>query len=292
MRRVTQITNRRAKTHRYAYDTRVEQGAHYEIATVTDARSRATDAPPMDARHRPIEVVDPLGTKTLLAWDADNNVVRHTRAAGTADEAVKEMAYNANGMLTEHRENRRGAKPDGNVTTLRYQDSAGTMLTELGTARGQGVRLRPALLQAAQGQRVGVPARRQGERAVSRSTRCATWPRRSTARSAWSRRSTTSCASAPSFATTIPTGCRGCGSTPRTYEAGADPVAHRWIYKYDALGNLKAATDPRGARTGGVDDPRTLFTATFDYDAFDRLVTSRVPVDSAAGRFIHPHPAV
>ena len=58
MRRVTQITNRRAKTHRYAYDTRVEQGAHYEIATVTNTRSGATDhtdgrAPPAHRGGRP-----------------------------------------------------------------------------------------------------------------------------------------------------------------------------------------------------------------------------------------------
>ena len=72
------------------------------------------------------EITDPLGRRTTLAWDSNNNVNRLTEAAGTAEAASTQFAYNQNGALLAETD------PLGRTTFLSYRDSAGTHFSGLG----------------------------------------------------------------------------------------------------------------------------------------------------------------
>lgn len=91
----------------------------------------------LDGLARPLSITDPARgppegrrARTELQWDADNNVVRMTEAAGSPDASTSRMAYNASGLLTQ--QIRADDTDDRRVTDLVYRDFAGTQLSPLG----------------------------------------------------------------------------------------------------------------------------------------------------------------
>ena len=74
-----------------------------------------------------MKLTDARGTVMALTWDEDNNPTRIVAAAGSPDEAVTDMTYNANGLLTSTTDGQR------HRTELRYRDGAGTILNPIGT---------------------------------------------------------------------------------------------------------------------------------------------------------------
>ncbi|MFD5257292.1 DUF6531 domain-containing protein [Streptomyces bobili] len=139
--RLTSSTDQLSKTTSYAYDadgnllSRTSPLGHKESwtydadgrqATAVDPRGNATGADPAqytttygyDPAGSPTSVTDPLGGVTTTAYDAVNNVVKHT----DADKRTTIYGYDKLDRLTEV------TAPGGAVTTYGY-DKAGNVTT-------------------------------------------------------------------------------------------------------------------------------------------------------------------
>jgi YD repeat-containing protein len=116
-RAVRAIYNRRGNFRSFGYN-KPEQENTASNAYVTDARGKPW-AFALDGRDRLVSQHDPLGRITGLEWDSDNNVISHTEAMNTADQATTLFTYNQNGALTSQTD------PLGRITALTYRDSAG-----------------------------------------------------------------------------------------------------------------------------------------------------------------------
>lgn len=269
-RQVAAITNRRNNTTRFAYaDT---EGNGPSSATVTDPRGFAT-LHKLDATGRPVELVDARRTVMRLKWDEDNNPTRIVAAADSPDEAVTDMTYNANGLLTSSTDGER------HRTELRYRDGAGTILNALGTDKN----LRFVSDLIAFSKPKGTATATEGDfteryepdakgNVLSRTNAEGfTALTRYDARGQVTREQD-EVDNVTTYRDFDPNGLPGEQTDPR------GGVHH---YRYDAVANTTAVIDPRNPSAQG-----DAFTTLLTYDALDRLVSERIPKDSRNGSFV------
>jgi RHS repeat-associated protein len=300
-RRAYEVENRANHDHTYSFGTASSTG--WDYANVTDALGKTTQHV-MDTRDRPIFLNDPLGTQTQLEWDSDNNVIRLTEGVNQAsppgpDAATTRYEYNDNGLLTAMTD------PIGRTTELAYASGPGLYAAEWGggpdldcdeqfvsdlvsITRPEGNRWSFEIAQANNGQ-----CKRLEENGnVTKQTD----PLGNAATAAYNARgqitsetneegdTTEYAAYEPSGMATEIVAPRGTNAT----SADGTRAEHRWLYRYDAVGNLLQATDPRGAGAfpGGLGAgvaESSAFTTTLTYDALDRLKAERFPRCTAAG---------
>jgi RHS repeat-associated protein len=300
-RRPYEVENRANHDHTYSFGTASSTG--WDYANVTDALGKTTQHV-MDTRDRPIFLNDPLGTQTQLEWDSDNNVIRLTEGVNQAsppgpDAATTRYEYNENGLLTAMTD------PLGRTTELAYASGPGLYAAEWGggpdldcdeqfvsdlvsITRPEGNRWSFEIAQANNGQ-----CKRLEENGnVTKQTD----PLGNAATAAYNARgqitsetneegdTTEYAAYEPSGMATEIVAPRGTNAT----SADGTRAEHRWLYRYDAAGNLLQATDPRGAGAfpGGLGAgvaESSAFTTTLTYDALDRLKAERFPRCTAFG---------
>ena len=268
--RVASITNRRNNTTGFAYED--TQGNGPSAATVTDPRGFATRHE-LDATGRPVKLTDARGTVMALTWDEDNNPTRIVAAAGSPDEAVTDMTYNANGLLTSTTDGQR------HRTELRYRDGAGTILNPIGTdknltfvsdlvsytkPKGTATATEGDFTERYDPDAKGnVLSRTNAEGFIARTTYDARGQ---------VTREQDEVGNVTTYRDFDPSGL------PREQ---TDPRGGVYHYRYDAVANTTAVVDPRNpAATGDT------FTTRLTYDALDRLVSERIPKDSRHGAFV------
>ncbi|HWT92953.1 MAG TPA: RHS repeat-associated core domain-containing protein [Solirubrobacteraceae bacterium] len=274
--RVSRVTQRDRRHRDYTYDKAPAESAVQWQSRASDARGETTTYH-TDHRGRTFQIIDPRSTVTKLKWDGDNNVTEVLEAVDEPEAARTTMGYNTNGQLEWI------ASPEHDRTDLNYTASKGlfqaasgeglddfvTDLNEIESPKGDetGTPGDFAELFELDG-RGNVTGRRDGEGNWSRS-----WFDQ------YGRvvKETDAMGNVTRYEQFHPSGQAG---------VMIDPKQGRWEYAYDAVGNLTATTDPRGAQFGGVSDPQHRFKARFEYDALDQLVGEILPKDSRAGDFI------
>lgn len=287
------LKDRRDHSTTYGYSG--TQGDHFTQAVVTDALSHATTYA-FDTASRPTGIVDALGRDTELGWDGANNLQSVTLAKGASDEATTDYTYNQNGLLLTKTDPQ---TPDGkrHTTTLSYYDSAGDQasaianadtpanfvsdLKSVTTPRGSVSNdtyttdfaytpdghgnlqtiTEPASTNAANG---------QSTRGVVRATYDSLGQLSS---------QTNETGDLTTFPTYDANGLPVVKIDPRGNASHTDPNIGRWLYSYDAVGNLKTETDPRGATSSDTQtsDPNHRYTTSYTYDNLDRLTQSQTP---------------
>jgi RHS repeat-associated protein len=239
----------------------------------------------VDTQGRPIAIVDGLGRTSRLDWTSDNRVEEVVEAADTPDEARTEMTYTANGLLdtrTTH------PTPDTSRTVnLDYADGGGvhrSSVPGIDDAGGSFVSDLRAIenAKAGTGYTFRHDARGNVEARVDARGNEATTTYDARGRITSERDEVGHRTDYEAFHAT---GEPRVVVDPKGTRTG-EREAHRWIYRYDALGNVTAVTDPRGAAGGSIDDERTAFTTTLAYDAFDRLLSERTSKLSADEEFV------
>ncbi len=286
------VTNRRSKNRSISYAA-ISEGDNVRRATVTDALSHQW-VHKMDSRGRARSLVDPKSTETTLEWDNSepgpapdvNGVTKLTEAAGSGDEAVTDMTYNPNGQLLEQTTYPKSG--DTRTRTLAYRPTAGTHIADAATGANDGAGTFVTDLQsianpkANTGWTFGLDPRGNVTSRTDAATRSA-----STVYDAQGRvtSETDEEGNVTKYEGFHPSGQPKVMIDPRgtSHEGGDAETDHRWIYKYDLVGNVTDVTDPRGAKTGGADDIRNDFTTKLTYDALDRLKTESIPKDTAGG---------
>ena len=266
---VASITNRRVNTTRFTY-ARDPQDSSHKLTTVTDPRGYAT-VHRLDPIGRPVKLTDARATVMDLTWDTDNNPKRIVAAAGSSDQAVTEMTYNANGLLTSNTDG------EGHRTELRYRDGAGTILNGYGTD----------VFRAFVSDLLSITK--------PKGTATATAGDFTESYEPDAKGNVLSRTNAEGFKAITTYAARGMVTSERdevgnltTYRnfdpnglprEQVDPRGNLWQYRYDSVANTTAIIDPR--HIGGE-----TFTTTLTYDALDRLVGERVPKDSRNGAFV------
>ena len=266
---VASITNRRVNTTRFTH-ARDPQDSSHKLTTVTDPRGYAT-VHRLDPIGRPVKLTDARATVMDLTWDTDNNPKRIVAAAGSPDQAVTEMTYNANGLLTSNTDG------EGHRTELRYRDGAGTLLNGYGTDVSRA--FVSDLLSITKPK--GTATATAGDFTESYEPDA--------------KGNVLSRTNAEGFKAITTYAARGMVTSERdevgnltTYRnfdpnglprEQVDPRGNLWQYRYDTVANTTAIIDPR--HIGGE-----TFTTTLTYDALDRLVGERVPKDSRNGAFV------
>lgn len=276
-REVADVTDRRHEstdTPSSTYDFAPRSGAAGTTMTVRDAIARDWTYH-VDALARPEELVDPAGTRTVLRWDSDNNVDRLTDAAGTGDEAVTEMSYNAHGQLTGQTD------AEQRETKLSYRSSSGTQRATAVADAGAAFVSDLERITPPRGNFTEFGLDDAGN-VVSRQVK--DQPAARTAYGAYGlitdewdevNNHTAFCATSP------------CASSD--FDEHGMPFVRRdergklWAYEYDDVGNVKRAIDPRGVATAGDPDD---YATVLDYDVFDRLKRTVTPKLSSAGQFV------
>lgn len=307
--RVGSITDRRGSVTRFDYGRIQEQPTQgvvaQETAKVVDARGQMTQYR-LDRRARMIDTTDPRGVVTALTWDEDNNATSVAQARGTADEAVTRMEYNPNGLLTAN--TRAAGTSDARRTELRYDDGAGTQLTE----RKPLVPPTPPALpdQSADAgltfvsdlTSIKTPA--GGTTTLDPDARgnvvVTVDPEGHEVRNSYDGRGQVT--EERAFNTRRPTeeGAKPDVTTYSNYDANGlpqlrtDPRGNEtsaagdgeWRYAYDEVGNLLTVTDPRGGGSCAAGDGRARFTTKLTYDSRDRLLEERIPKRSEECVFV------
>jgi RHS repeat-associated protein len=299
-RRPYEVENRANHDHTYSFGTASSTG--WDYANVTDALGKTTQHV-MDTRDRPIFLNDPLGTQTQLEWDSDNNVIRLTEGVNQAsppgpDAATTRYEYNENGLLTAMTD------PLGRTTELTYASGPGLYAADYGN--GQDLDCDEAFVSDL----VSI-TRPEGNRSTfeigqANNARCQrfvpngnvvkqTDPLGYSATATYDSRGQLSSETneegdrteyAAYDASGLPTEIVAPRGTNSDVSDGIR-AEHRWLYRYDAVGNLLQSTDPRGASAfpsglgNGVLE-NSAFTTTLTYDALDRLKTERFPRCSAS----------
>ncbi len=282
--RVNWLEDRRNNKSSFAYPSTV---APYKV-DITDARGKLWKHE-SDAAFRMTRRIDPLGTVTDYAYDGDNNLAQVKEAAGTPDEAITRMTWNANGELRTHTD------AENHTTDLVYRDHPGVYLAATGADAGKG--FVSDLLSVTKPR--GVATATLGDFTTNYAVdpngdvRSRTdeegfrvqWDytpaglvkeeRAETERGVFSK--TTYANFDPNGLPQLVTDARG--------NATATLADGEWKLRYDRLGNVLDITDPRraAAPTATI---RETFTTEYDYDKLDREVLERVPKRSAAGEFI------
>ena len=271
VKRVTSIANRRSNITRFTY-AQDPQNSDYSLATVTDPRGYAT-VHRLDELGRALKITDAQGTAMALTWDADNNPTRIVAAAGSSDEAVTDMTYNANGLLTSSTDGER------HRTELRYRDGAGTLLNPLGTDVGRGfvsdlisytTPKGTATATAGDFTETYAPDARGNVRSRTNAASATAYTDFDVRGQVISEKDEVG--NLTTYSDFDPNG------QPRKQ---IDPRDGVWRFRYDAVANTTAVVDPRNPDATGE-----RFTTTLTYDALDRLVTERIPKDSANGVFV------
>lgn len=240
-----------------------------------------------DDRGRLRERTDARGTKTDLAWSTDNNVTKLTQAAGSPDEVVTDMTYDhdgadGNGLLASSTV--APGTDDERRTELEYQFSQGVdaLQSEQGLDASKEFVADLTSITKPEGFADGKdpddytttfePDARGNQTAR-------TDPGDNRAETDFDGRGQV----------TAERDELGQETTYPSYDPNGmptekvDPRGKRWRYRYDAVGNLLTATDPRGPADPQAGD---AFTTTLTYDALDQLVHEQKPKDSASGDFI------
>jgi RHS repeat-associated protein len=282
--RVNWLKNRRHNTTQFAYSVTPTRN----IVDVTDARGKLWKHE-ADTRFRPVKRIDPVDTSTVYGYDADSNLAQVTEAAGTPDEAITRMTWNGNGLLRTHTD------PEDHTTTLTYRDGPGVHLADTGvdaggvfvsdlttvtTPRGVASPVVDDFTTAYVVDTSGnVRSRTDAEAYRTEWDYTATGlvkeERQETDRGEFSK--TTFENFDPNGLPQLVTDARG-NATSTTGDG-------QWKLRYDRLGNLLDATDPRRIAPP-TSATREAFTSEYAYDALDRQTLERMPKDSAAGVFI------
>jgi RHS repeat-associated protein len=298
---VTKLTDRNGHATLYGYAN--AQVQHYAQAVVKDARAKSTTYT-FDASSRPTAIVDALTRRTELGWDPANNLTSLTRAKGDpADEATTTYTYNQNGLLLTKTD---PPTPDGlqHTKTLTYFDSQGTQLSSVAggedpahpddvsdlksvtTPRGS-VASGTYTTDFAYGtdgrgnlQTITEPLSRNaltGNQA--RGVVHATYDVFGQVTS-----QTDETANTTKYESYDANGLAQAKIDPRgsaSEAQGHDRNVGRWLYRYDAGGNMLYATDPRGATSTdpgpGSNRVHARFTTSYGYDNLDRPRTAEVP---------------
>jgi RHS repeat-associated protein len=242
-----------------------------------------------DARFRPAKRTDPLGVVSTYAYDGDNNLAQVTEAAGTPDEAITRLTWNGNGQLLTLTD------PLNQTTDLVYRDHPGVHLAPSGIDAGgtfvsdllrvtkpRGVATATAgdfttVYDVALNGEVRSETDEEGYRTQYdyTATGLVKEERQETERDEFSK--TTFESFDANGLPQLITDARGNATTT----AGDG----QWKLRYDRLGNLLDAADPRRAAPPTATN-REPFTTEYGYDALDRPTLERIPKDSAAGVFI------
>jgi RHS repeat-associated protein len=312
-RAVKRVTNRAGNQRSYTYSG--NEGSGSSTATVTDARVETTTSV-LDSRDRPTRITDPIARVSELDWDSDNNVLSHTVAAGTPDEAETQYSYNANGALTSQTD------PLGRTTSLEYLDTAGIHRSQYGNGAldddaDDFVSDLVAIRRPA-GNEWGYEIERasasNGVSAPNGNVVAQTDPTGVTSEADYFSKTgegrdfglvksenngVLDASGSPSSVTEYPSyDASGMPSeviAPRGTNSDASDgsrAEHRWLYAYDDAGNLLQVVDPRGAEglpPGPLSAPAaetTPFATTLGYDKHYRLAREHLPKDSRAGDFI------
>jgi RHS repeat-associated protein len=288
--------NDRETTYSYGHDSS-GQTTSFDVTEILNravengSAQSATTETQIDELGRPTRVTDPLGTRTELTWDDDLNAItdleRGLGPDGSQDEATKtSLEYDkthGTGVVKKETE-----YPDwpstGNAraTDFGYQfsngvhhstapgvvDAGGTFVTDLTEIQspraGTGASFQIEQIGADYNGNVTFRWNRPGRQGTAANT-----------------------AYGPGGVITSETDERSKTTHYSDFDDGGqpqtvtDPRGKTWHYKYDAVENVAAVVDPRGANP--TFDPDGAYTTTLTYDALDRLRIEKVPKQSADG---------
>ena len=296
-RKVLRVLDREGLARDFGY-TRTEEsgGRKYMNTSVVDPRRNGSSYK-MDERARPVETVDPRGAKTRLVWDdhrtSDNNVDTLVRAADSPDSATTQMLYNFNGQLVERTD------PNGHKTKLDYRLSEGTQeagggvdagkqfvsdLIGLTTPRGLEANATCTCKWTFDVDTKGNVFKQTDPLGNEADTNFDAGRGQIAYEVNWHRPGQTG--DKTTYEAYDPNGLPTVVKGPRV-NAGEISASNRWLYRYDAVGNLIGVTDPRGAAAGAdPSDQNGRNTTTLWYDRLDRLRIERIPKRSAQGQFV------
>ncbi|MCW3002037.1 MAG: hypothetical protein JWQ20_1335 [Conexibacter sp.] len=309
------ITDRRGKVTTYALSN---YGAAARELTITDARNKVWKRT-VDAYGRPVKVLDPLGNATNLRWDNGtprrNDLLKVAEGATATDPGtVKTMTYEPVGgrLLSQT------SYPDGEASP----DTARTTELKYATSSGQST-LRPSsdpvddlvvdLTEIKQPRTLPGGAHVGSKFTVDTATGNVTERRdqdgSGLATSVYCngtdcpkglvKQETDEVGNVTTYDDFDPAGLPQTVIDPKgnaiapgfPVPAGHNAAAadHRWLYRYDSVGNLVSASDPRNAdakTSPTTATPAAAYTTKFTYDAFDRTVEKVTPKDSANSKYI------
>jgi RHS repeat-associated protein len=250
--------------------------------TPEGGRLKVTAPGPRDTFHtidglgRPTRFDDAVGASDRFAWDGDNNLARIERGATATPGAVTTIAYDRHGnpvTVTDPRQK---------VTSYSYMYGTETGIrTHGGIDDGQQY--------VANLQRIDRPGNNDVELGFDWTTGNVTSRRFSGYEAA-----TTDYDQFGQVTREIDEEGNQTGyeqhdenGLPQLVidgrgKAGDPDTTGRWLYRYDAVGNVLTTTDPRGT----VPQPGAPFTTSLTYDAFDRVVAEQHPKRSEAGEWI------
>ena len=304
------FTDRRGNITHYSFSP---DAVRPRMFTVTDARAKSW-VHEVDGFGRPAHVTDPLGNANDLTWDGANTTESHeelTRSVeghtSTDPGAVTKMTYEPNtGVLASQT-----TYPDGEstpstarVTTLSYQLSQGS--PDLRPATDPATNYvadltRLARPRAVSGANVGykyvvdantgnVTSRSDiGDEGTASTVYC----NGTDCPKGLVKQETDEVGNITTYADFDATGMPQTVVDPKGNASpgvtSPNAAAHRWLYRYDPVGNLLSASDPRNAdalANPAAATPATRFTTAFTYDAFDRVIQQVTPKDSAHDKYI------
>ncbi|WP_196809152.1 DNRLRE domain-containing protein [Conexibacter woesei] len=311
------ITDRNNNVTTYGFSA---YGAATHELTVTDARSK-TWTRDVDGYGRPTRITDPIGDATALRWDNGsprrNDLLEvATGVRGSDPGAVKTMTYEpVSGRLASQT-----SYPDGTTntdtartTTLRYAISAGqSSLRPSGDpADGFVADLtevdQPRVLQggAHVGTKYTVDTATGNVTAVTDADgsdpTSATYCNGTDCPKGLVKSETDEVGDVTTYGdfddngmpkTMVDPKGNDIASgfpVPAAHPGSAHAAEHRWLYRYDAVGNLLSVSDPRNPDAQSAPSaatPNARFTTAFTYDAFDRVIQQVTPKDSANNRYI------
>jgi RHS repeat-associated protein len=268
-RRAKAVIDRRSTRWSLTFADRADQAGR--IMTVSDPTGRSTSTR-TDEHGRPDRLVDGRGTATTLAWDEnvgrDNNVTTMKEAAGTADEAVTKMAYNAHGQLTAQTD------AENRVTTLEYEASRGKHIAATGVDADGGW--------VSDLERITPPEQNSTVFELDPNGTGNVLSKQVTGQDAASTQYGAGgviTKEIDEVGNTTTFDDHDDNGMPKTV---VDPRDNTWKYTYDAVGNALTETDPRGTTTSDPDDFRTDLT----YDALDRVTQIVTPKRSELNDYV------
>lgn len=308
------VTNRRDQKRSYDYES-VGEGGPLPVAlgnngaSVTDARGTERRYR-FDSSQRVLEIVEVLkpaasgqaekNRVSLLDWSQDNRVTELTEGAqrtdgsvSTSGAATTKYAYNDNGALTSV------ADPLGRTTFLVYGNTAGihrsagmggapSIDTDTdGFVSDLWLVIRPnenwTMLGYETVREDGTPVKAtDGSTALNGNVISETDPTQAKTETAYDMRGQVKWSENQLDNRTNYTAYDPSGMPTRV----VTPRGHPSLYRYDAVGNLLQAVDPRGIGSMTqlpANHPATApYTTTLTYDALDRVTKEQVPKCSEA----------